>query len=119
MKRRLNPRFVQKARSQARSWRKAARELNALFGVNLHHLAWRDYATGRREIADAATRAALGLGPRPCPRCGHKPGMQITRLLKRLTARDLKRWNQLREGRRYKAANRLLEEVYRRTKRIR
>lgn len=78
------------------------------------HLTWRDYATGRRDIASAAARAALGLGPRPCPKCGHKPGMQITRLLKRLTARDLKRWHQLREGRQYKAANRILEEVYNR-----
>jgi hypothetical protein len=114
MKRRCNSRLVKKTHLKARSWRKAAQELNELYNVNLSHLTWRDYSTGRRDIADTATRAALGLDPRPCPACGHKPGMQLSLLLKRLTVKDLKRWNQLREGRQYKAAKSFLEEVYNR-----
>ena len=88
--------------------------MNELYGVDLPHLTWRDYATGRRDITNPATRAALMLGPRACPACGHKPGMQLSRLLKRMTIKDLRKWNQLREGRQYKAAKSFLEEVYKR-----
>ena len=116
MKRRCNPRFVKKTYSKARSWRKTAQELNDLYSVNLSHELWRAYSTGKREITDTATRDALMLGPRPCPACGHKPGMQLSRLLKRMTVKDLRKWNQLREGRQYKAAKSFLEEVYNRKK---
>lgn len=116
MKRRCSPRFVQNVHAEARSWRKAAKKLNACFGVNLSHLAWQNYSTGRRDIADAAARAALGLGPRPCPACGRKSDpMQLSRLLKRMTAKDLRKWNQLRAAKKYNAASQFLGEVYRRT----
>jgi hypothetical protein len=111
MKRRCNPRFIQNTHRKAHSWRKAARELNELYGVNLFHLTWRNYATGRRDISDPATRAALMLGPRPCPACGHKTVMQLSHLLKRLMAKDLRKWNQMRENRQYKTARHLLDEV--------
>ena len=114
MKRRCTPHLVQKTHLKSRSWRIATHELNALFGVDLPHLIWRDYATGRRDIADPQARAALGLDPRPCPRCGKKADLQITRLLKRLTMDDLKHWEELRKARKYKQASRFLEEVYRR-----
>ncbi|MFZ5910398.1 MAG: hypothetical protein ACOYYU_10320 [Chloroflexota bacterium] len=105
---------MKKAYSKARSWRKTAQALNARFGVTLSHVLWRAYSLGKRDITDPAARAALGLGPRPCPMCGHKPTMQLSRLLKRMTAADLENWNQLRAARRYKAARQFLEEVYRR-----
>lgn len=114
MKRQCNSRFVRKTYSKARSWRKTAQELNILYGVNLSHELWRAYATGKRDIADHATRAALMLGPRPCPACGHKPGMQLSLLLKRMAVKDLRKWNRLRDGRQYKAAKSFLEEVYNR-----
>lgn len=115
MKRRCSPRFVQKAHSQARSWRKAARMLNELYGVTLSHLTWRDYATGRRDIAAPSIRAALGLGPRVCPVCGQKPTAKFSRLLAKMTPAEWIEWRKLRKLKKYKAANRLLEEVYRRT----
>jgi len=115
MKTRCNPRFVKKTYSKARSWRKTAQELNARFGVTLSHVLWRAYSLGKRDITDPAARAALGLGARPCPMCGHKkPTMQLSRLLKRMTATDLENWNHLRAARRYKAASRFLGEVYNR-----
>lgn len=114
MKIRCNPRFIKKIHSKSHSWRLAAKKLNAYFGVDLPHLTWRDYATGRRDIVDPKTREALGLDPRPCPKCGMKPGMDINRLIKRLTADDLEHWGKLRRARKYRAAHLFLEEVYRR-----
>lgn len=114
MKKRCTPRFVQKVHLKSRSWRLAAGELNARFGVTLSHSIWRDYATGRRDIADPKARVALGLAPRPCPICGKKDGLQISPLLKRMTATDLQRWEGLRKAGKYKAAKRFLDEIYRR-----
>ncbi|MCG3145290.1 MAG: hypothetical protein HONDAALG_02854 [Gammaproteobacteria bacterium] len=112
MKRRCDPRFVKKTYSKARSWRKTAQELNALYDVNFSHVHWRAYSLGERDIADAATRAALGLGPRPCPTCGRKPeAVKLSRLLKRMTPKDLRNWKRLRAARKYKAANQFLLEV--------
>jgi hypothetical protein len=81
--------------------------LNALYGVDLHHLTWRDYATKRREIADKKTRAALLLGPRPCPTIGN-----FAYLLKRMNAKELNHWQRLRKRKNYRAAKQLLDEVY-------
>ncbi|MBC7879586.1 MAG: hypothetical protein H7Y59_20650 [Anaerolineales bacterium] len=64
--------MVEKAHSQALSWRKAARALNVLYGVSLSHTAWRDYAMGKHDIANPETRARLMLPARACPSCGHK-----------------------------------------------
>lgn len=72
MSMRCNPRNVNKTYKQAGSWRKAARVLNALYGVDLSHTTWHDYATGRNDIADPEIRSHLGLSARPCPSCGHK-----------------------------------------------
>ena len=36
-----------------------------MYGVDLPHLTWRDYAVDRRDIADDEIRIALLLGPRP------------------------------------------------------
>ena len=69
---RCNPQTVEKAHTEARTWRKAAQALNNLYGVNLSHTAWRDYAKGKRDIADPETRARLMLPPRACPSCGRK-----------------------------------------------
>lgn len=69
---RCNPQTVEKAYQKTHSWRKTARALNELYEVNLSHSTWRDYAKGKHDIADPATRARLGLGPRACPACGHK-----------------------------------------------
>ena len=69
---RCNPQIVEKAHIEARSWRKAARTLNELYGVSLSHATWRDYAKGRHDIADPETRARLMLPARSCPACGHK-----------------------------------------------
>jgi hypothetical protein len=72
MKKRCEPRIVQDTYQKTRSWRKTAESLNALYGVDLSFLTWRDYATGRRDITDPETRARLLLGPRVCPGCGRK-----------------------------------------------
>jgi hypothetical protein len=72
MLQRCNPQIVEKAHLEARSWRKAAQALNNLYGVSLSFAAWRDYASGRRDIADPETRVRLMLPPRACPFCGHK-----------------------------------------------
>jgi len=116
MKKRCSPRFVKKTHSKARSWRKAARELNELYNVNLPHLTWRDYATGRRDITNPATRAALMLGLRVCPVCGNKPTVKFSHLLAKLKPCEWKRWKELRRLKKYKAASCLLEEVYNRKK---
>ena len=76
MKKRCTPQIVKKAYQEAHSWRKAAKALNQLYNVNLSHTTWRDYAVGKRDIADNETRVRLLLGPRPCPSCGR---MHITR----------------------------------------
>ncbi len=72
MLQRCNPRLVEKAHLQARSWRQAARILNDLYGVSLSHTTWRDYAMGKHDIADPETRNRLMLPLRACPSCGHK-----------------------------------------------
>ena len=72
MKKRCTPQIVKKAYRKARSWRKAAKVLNQLYSVNLSHTAWRDYAVGKRDIADDERRIQLLLGPRACPGCGRK-----------------------------------------------
>jgi len=64
MKKRCTPQLVEEIHRKNESWRKAAEVLNALYGVKLHHLTWRDYATGRRDIADLKTRSALMLDQR-------------------------------------------------------
>ncbi len=115
MKSRCTPQSVKKAYRKARSWRKAAQELNLLYGVNLPHLAWRDYGFGRRDISDPEIRAALLLGPRTCPTCGNKPSVHFSRLLKRLKPTDLKRWQSMRSQKKYKAAKHFLDEVYSRS----
>ena len=69
---RCNPQTVEKAHTEARTWRKAAEALNNFYGVNISHTAWRDYAKGKRDIADPETRARLMLPPRACPSCGRK-----------------------------------------------
>ena len=112
MKTPCTPQVIKKTHQKARSWRAAAKELNALYGVHLPHLTWRDYATGRRDIADDETRAALMLGPRPCPRCGNKPSVHFSRLLKRLNPEDLKHWHRLRNQKKFNAAKEFLNEVY-------
>jgi hypothetical protein len=76
MLQRCNPQIVQKAHLEAQSWRKAAQALNNLYGVSLSFAAWRDYASGRRDIADPETRAHLMLPPRACPSCGHKHSLR-------------------------------------------
>ncbi len=114
MKMRCSPRLVQKVYSKARSWRKTAGALNDLYGVNLSHQAWRDYATGRRDIANRATRAALGLEPRACPMCGQKPAVQLGHLLAKMTPAEWDQWHELRRQKRYKAARHLLDEIYNR-----
>ena len=72
MQKRCNPQIVEKAHSESRTWRNAAKVLNDMYGVSLSFSAWRDYASGRRDIADPKTRARLMLPPRSCPTCGHK-----------------------------------------------
>ncbi|PWH18193.1 MAG: hypothetical protein DDG60_00800 [Anaerolineae bacterium] len=111
MKKRCSPRLVQKVYSKARSWRKTAETLNDLYGVNLSHQAWRDYATGRRDIANQAIRAALGLEPRACPTCGRKYPVQLGRFLAKMTPAEWDRWHELRRQKKYKAARHLLEEI--------
>jgi hypothetical protein len=112
MKKRCTPRLIFDLHDQLKSWKKATRELNALYGVNLHPLNWRDFATGRRDIAAPHVRAALLLGPRPCSKCGSKPSTHFLRLLKRLKPKDMKRWQRLRRQKKYKAAKQFLDEVY-------
>jgi hypothetical protein len=70
VKGRCAPEDVREIHRTAGSWRKAAGILNRAYGVNLSHLTWRDYATGRRDIADLRVRDLLKLPPRICPRCG-------------------------------------------------
>ena len=108
MKKRCSPRFVQKTHEKARSWRRAAQGLNLIYGVNLSHLAWRDYSTGRRNITDPKIRTALLLGPRIFPT---KYRLRFSRLLKRMTVRDLQLWHELRKQKKYKAAYRFLDEI--------
>jgi len=72
MKSRCNPRTVEKTYLKTRSWRKTAVVLNDLYSVKLAHIAWRDFAKGRRDITDPEIRARLLLGPRSCPACGRK-----------------------------------------------
>ena len=114
MKRLCTPQVIKKEHQKARSWRAAAKELNSIYGVDLPHLTWRDYAMGRRDIADDETRIALLLGPRPCPSCGNKPSIHFSRLLKRMTSKDLQYWRKLRCQKNYKAAKDFLDEVYNR-----
>jgi hypothetical protein len=109
MKKRCTPRLVIDLHAKKGSWRKAAKELNEIYGVDLPHLTWRDYATRRRDIVNVEIRAALLLGPRACP-----PSGNFSRLLRRLDAKDLRRWLRLRKQRKYMAAQRLLDEVYNR-----
>ncbi len=115
MKNRCTPQIVKKAYRKAGSWRLAAKELNLLYGVNLSHLAWRNYAMKRRDITDLEIRAALLLGPRICPTCGSNPSLHLSHLLKRLNARDLYLWLELCKEKKYKAAKQLLDEVYSRS----
>lgn len=112
MKNRCTPQIVKKTYKKVRSWRRAAQELNMLYGVNLPHLTWRDYGIGRRDISDIETRDALLLGPRNCPSCGDRPSTNFSRLLKRLKPKDLNHWQYLRNQKRYKAAKHFLDEVY-------
>jgi hypothetical protein len=91
-----------------------ALELNALYGVNLPHLTWRDFAMKRRDIADPKTRAALLLGPRPCPTCRDNPTRHFSNLLKRLRPNDLKRWQRLHDDGKYREARQFINEVYNR-----
>ena len=112
MKTPCTPQVIKKTHQKACSWRAAAKELNALYGVHHPHLTWRDYATGRRDIADDETRAALMLGPRPCPRCGNKPSVHFSRLLKRLKPEYLNHWHRLRNQKKFNAAKEFLNEVY-------
>lgn len=114
MKKPCTPRLVLIVHQKKRSWRKAAQELNDHYGMNLSHLTWRDYATGRRDIADPEIRSKLLLGLRSCPACGARPSLGFTHLLKRMDPRDLKHWNQLRKEKKYHAASRFLEEIYNR-----
>ena len=72
MLQRCTPQIAEKTYLQARSWRKAARELNEIYGVSLSHAAWCDYAKGRHDIADPETRSRLMLPARACPSCGYK-----------------------------------------------
>lgn len=116
MQKQCTPHLVQRSHARVKSWRKAARDLNILFGVSLSHLAWRDYATGRRDIADPKTRAALMLAPRPCPTCGDKPDLHFSRLLKRMRSIDLLHWKRLRNEKRYREATRFIDEIYNRKK---
>lgn len=112
MKKRCTPQLVRKTHRKTRSWRLAAQELNSLYGVNLPHLTWRDYAMSRRDIADPHVRVALLLGVRKCSACGSYPGAHFSHLLRRLQLRDLKRWQRLRNQKRYKSAREFLDEVY-------
>jgi hypothetical protein len=72
MTKRCTPQIVKEAHLQACSWRKAARRLNSQYGVEISHVAWRDYALEKHDIADPEKRARLGLPPRPCPTCGRR-----------------------------------------------
>lgn len=72
MQKRCNPQIVNKTRLEVRTWRNAAKALNNLYGVSLSHTAWRDYASGRRDIADPEARLRLMLPARACPLCGYK-----------------------------------------------
>ena len=81
---RCNPQTVEKARTEARTWRNAAKVLNELYGVSLSFSAWRDYASGRRDIADPETRAKLMLPPRACPSCGRKHAQRKPTATKKL-----------------------------------
>ena len=112
MKIRCTPQVVKKTYRKAHSWRGAAQELNLLYGVNLPHLTWRDYAMRSRDIADPKLRAALLLGPRTCPTCGDKPSAHFSRLLKRLKPKNLNHWHELRNQKKYKAAKQFIDEVY-------
>jgi hypothetical protein len=111
MKGQCTPQLVNEAHQKCRSWRKAAKELNACFGVDLSHTAWHDYAAGRRDIADPETRTALGLAPRLCPNCAKEADSKITRLLKRLTEDDRQYWQELYRSKKFEEAERFLEEV--------
>lgn len=73
MIKRCTRQFVKKTHRKEGSWRKAAKELNIQFEVNISHTTWRDYATGRHDIANLHVRKCLGLPPRPCPTCGKLP----------------------------------------------
>ena len=73
MEKRCTRQVVRETYKETGSWRKTADHLNHLYGANLSHTAWRDYATGKHDIADQGTRARLLLGPRTCPTCGHTP----------------------------------------------
>ena len=112
MKKRCSPQLVKKIYEQTQSWRGAAQKLNSTYGVNLPHLAWRDYATKRREIADTKARTKLLLGPRTCPTCHTSPNAYFVRLLKHLRPLDLRRWQDLRNAKKFKAAKQLIDEVY-------
>jgi len=87
MKKRCTPKIVKKAYLKERSWRRAAKVLNELYAVSLSHSTWRDYAEGKRDIADEETRTCLLLGPRACPGCGRK---HITR--KRSKAKRIRKY---------------------------
>lgn len=106
VKKRCTPHFVLAVHKKARSWRKAARELNELYGVNLHHLTWRDHATGRNDIVDLTIRAALLLGPQETIKT------HFLHLLKRMKTKDLNRWHELCKQSKFLAASDLLDEVY-------
>jgi hypothetical protein len=109
---RCTPQIVLKTYRKMRSWRMAARELNSAYGVDLPHVTWRCYAIKQRDIADLETRAALLLGPRTCPTCKTNPGAPFAKFIKRLRPCDLKRWRNLCDAKKYKAARELLDEVY-------
>ncbi len=81
-----NPQMIANVHSQARSWRKAARALNELYGVSLSHATWRDYAVGKHDIADPETRTRLLLPARACPSCGHKHTKRKLTTAKRIRA---------------------------------
>jgi hypothetical protein len=115
MKKRCTPHFVKKIHSKNQSWRKAAKELNALYEVSLNFLTWRDYATKRRDILNPSIRAALFLEPRPCPSCGNMPTAKLSRLLERMSLNEWKSWHEFRKQKKYKAARRLIDEVFSRS----
>lgn len=112
MKRRCTPQVVLKMHKKMHSWRIASRELNLMYGVDLPHVTWHNYAKRQRDIADLEIRSALLLGPRTCPTCKTNPTAPFLHFIKRLRPCDLKRWHNLRNARKYKAAREFLDEVY-------
>jgi len=66
----------------------------------------------RRDISNPIVRAALLLGPRPCPTCKSNPHKHFTRLLKNLRPADLRKWRDLRDCGNHREARKLLDTVF-------